>query len=246
MGGRDDPDVDGDRRAGCPAARSSRSSSTRRSFTWTVSRQVADLVEEDRRLVGQLEAADLPRQRAGEGALLAAEELALDERGGNGRAVHPDHRRPRRALSSCSRAANSSLPVPVSPSRSTVESVAADLLDLLQRPADGGSPRDHPRRPQPVAHLLPEADVLRFEPRLRLLDLAGRDLQRLPVLLRRQPRPDTGGARPCAIHVDGRRDQEQLLVGPHPVDGDVDDEARAVLAPAEQRVRWQLGGGDRP
>ena len=43
-----------------------------------VERQVADLVEEDRRVVGELEAADLARQRSGEGAALAAEQLALD------------------------------------------------------------------------------------------------------------------------------------------------------------------------
>jgi hypothetical protein len=36
-------------------------------------RQVADLVEEDRRSVGGLEPADLARQRPGEGATLAAE-----------------------------------------------------------------------------------------------------------------------------------------------------------------------------
>ena len=45
-----------------------------------VERQVADLVEEDRRLVGQLEASDLPRQRAGERALFPAEQLAFDQR----------------------------------------------------------------------------------------------------------------------------------------------------------------------
>ena len=50
-------------------------------MTCDVEGQVADLVEEQRRRVGQLEAADLPRKRAGERALLVAEELALDEGG---------------------------------------------------------------------------------------------------------------------------------------------------------------------
>ena len=59
-----------------------------------VERQVADLVEEDRRVIRQLEASDLSRERAGEGALLAAEQLALDERRGNRRAVHAHHRPP--------------------------------------------------------------------------------------------------------------------------------------------------------
>ena len=61
-----------------------------------VGRQVADLVEEDRRAIGQLEASDLPRERAGEGAFLAAEQLALDQGRGNRRAVHAHHRRRRR------------------------------------------------------------------------------------------------------------------------------------------------------
>jgi hypothetical protein len=46
-----------------------------------VGRDVADLVEEDRAAVGQLEAAEPPLRRAGEGAVLVAEELALDEPG---------------------------------------------------------------------------------------------------------------------------------------------------------------------
>ena len=41
-------------------------------------REVADLVEEERPAVGQLEAAGVRGDRAGEGALLVAEELALD------------------------------------------------------------------------------------------------------------------------------------------------------------------------
>ena len=53
-------------------------------------RDVADLVEEQRPLVGQLEAADLLADGAGEGALLVAEQLALQQPGGDGRAVELD------------------------------------------------------------------------------------------------------------------------------------------------------------
>ncbi len=53
--------------------------------------QVADLVEKDRRVIRQFEAADLPGQRTGEGALLPAEQLALDERARNRRAVDAHH-----------------------------------------------------------------------------------------------------------------------------------------------------------
>jgi hypothetical protein len=51
--------------------------------------QVADLVQEQRATVGQLEASLLPREGAREGPLLVSEELALDERAGEGGAVHP-------------------------------------------------------------------------------------------------------------------------------------------------------------
>src|SRR5262249_19759801 len=52
--------------------------------------QLADLVEEQRAAVGQLEAADLLVRGAGEGALLVAEELALEERLGQRRAGEAD------------------------------------------------------------------------------------------------------------------------------------------------------------
>src|SRR5574342_967235 len=51
-------------------------------------RQVADLVEEERPPVGELEPAHLPRERAGERPLLVPEELALDHAGREGGAVH--------------------------------------------------------------------------------------------------------------------------------------------------------------
>ena len=54
--------------------------------------QVADLVEEDGAAVGLLEAADAPGLGAGEGAALVAEQLALQQRLGNGGAVDGDER----------------------------------------------------------------------------------------------------------------------------------------------------------
>jgi len=47
-------------------------------------RDVADLVEEERPAVRQLEASDSLRDRARESATLVAEELALEEAGGDG------------------------------------------------------------------------------------------------------------------------------------------------------------------
>ena len=55
-------------------------------------RELADLVEEERAAVGELEAPVRRCSRAGEGALLVAEELALDERRRERRAVDRDER----------------------------------------------------------------------------------------------------------------------------------------------------------
>ena len=102
---------------------------TRSSLACMVSGHVADLVEEDRAAVGQLEAAAALADGAGERALLVAEQLALQQRLRQGGAV--DRARAGRcgvgdawwmARATCS------LPVPVSPSISTVVLVWATLL----------------------------------------------------------------------------------------------------------------------
>ena len=53
---------------------------------------LADFVEEERPAVGQLPGSEAPLLGAGEGSALVTEHLALDERGGNGRAVDGDER----------------------------------------------------------------------------------------------------------------------------------------------------------
>ena len=58
-----------------------------------VERQLADLVEEERPLVGDLELARPRRDGAGERPLHVAEQLALDEVLGDGAAVDDDERR---------------------------------------------------------------------------------------------------------------------------------------------------------
>ena len=75
--------------------------------------------------MGKLEAADSPRDGAGEGSLLVAEQLALDEPDGQGGAVDLDQRLGGARLVEWMARAISSLPVPVSPLISTVASVAA-------------------------------------------------------------------------------------------------------------------------
>src|SRR4029434_2574832 len=57
-----------------------------------LARELADLVEEERALVRQLEAPGLAGRGAGERSLLVAEELTLHERRRQRGAVHPDER----------------------------------------------------------------------------------------------------------------------------------------------------------
>src|SRR5581483_516255 len=61
-------------------------------FRLHVERELADLVEEDRAAVGDLELAALPRRRSREGTLLVPEQLVFDERVGDRRAVDRDER----------------------------------------------------------------------------------------------------------------------------------------------------------
>src|SRR5579864_693044 len=55
-------------------------------------RNFTNFVEKQSPLMRHLETADLLGDRSGEGALLVAKELALQQRGGNGRAIHHDKR----------------------------------------------------------------------------------------------------------------------------------------------------------
>src|SRR5205823_5083760 len=90
------------------------------------SRDVADLVEEQRPLVGQLEAADLLADGPGERPPFSCPNSSLSRRPvGMAAQLSLTNVRPLRGLRSCRARAISSLPVPVSPRMSTVESVGA-------------------------------------------------------------------------------------------------------------------------
>ena len=89
-------------------------------------RHLGDLVEQQRAAVGRLEAAVAALDRAGERAALVAEQLRLEQRLRERRAVDGDERLARaRVLRSCSVRATSSLPVPLSPVISTGASLCA-------------------------------------------------------------------------------------------------------------------------
>ena len=57
-------------------------------------RHVADLIEEQRAALGEFEASEAGRQRAGEGALFVTEQLAFQKIGGNRAAIDRHERMP--------------------------------------------------------------------------------------------------------------------------------------------------------
>src|SRR5262245_39536986 len=89
VGGGDDPDIDRDGRAAADALDLALLQDAEE-LGLGLRGELADLVEEKGAAVGQLEAADPPGDGAGEGALLVAEQLALDQAGGQGGAVDLD------------------------------------------------------------------------------------------------------------------------------------------------------------
>ena len=163
-------------------------------------RQLADLVEEDRGQVGGLEAADLPRERARVGAPLAAEQLALDERRRDGaRSSRGSSAVCARGLSSWIACANTSLPVPVSPSSRTVAGVGATCSTCARAWRIARLPDTIRREPLEPAHA-----------RLPALRTGGRGLAQLVQLVERALQRLVAGL-PRQRLADHARDDPQLL-----------------------------------
>ena len=115
-------------------------------------RQVADLVEEQRAAVGELEAALPPRHGAGERALLVAEQLALEEPGASAAQLTRTNGLASRGAVEWMACATSSLPVPVSPRSSTVDCVGATCSTLASTSRSGArSPTMSPKLNSPCA-----------------------------------------------------------------------------------------------
>jgi len=96
---------------------------------------LADLVEEDGSLVGELELPRLLAGRAGERAALVAEELAFEELAGKGCAVDLDERFPAANAALVEGAGMPSLPTPLSPRMRTGTSVSATRSTMSQMPS---------------------------------------------------------------------------------------------------------------
>ena len=122
--------------------------------------QVADLVEEDRAAVGQLEAAAPQRRRARERALLVTEELALDQLGGDRRAVDLDERTRRERAFAVHVRGEQLLAGAGLAGKQHADVRSRDLRRLLDRLAEQRAPADHPGR---LADQLAEPLVLALQ-----------------------------------------------------------------------------------
>ena len=122
--------------------------------------EVADLVEKDRRVVGHLEAANLPRQRACIGAFFAAEQLTFHERRRNRRAVHAHHGTAVAAAQLVDLAREHLLAAAGLAEQQYRRIGRGDLLHLLLNAADSGTLADDDARASSVLDGAPKVDVL--------------------------------------------------------------------------------------
>ena len=110
--------------------------------------------------VGELEAAGLGLRRAGEGALLVAEELAFDERRGEGGAVHRDERACRARAERVDGAGEQLLAGAGLAEEQDGRVRVGDLPDLLQNRPEGRAPPDHLAEVVGLVELRVEIDIL--------------------------------------------------------------------------------------
>ena len=123
-------------------------------------REVADLVEEDRASVRDLEAADAALEGARERAALVAEELALDERAGERGAVDRDERTVAAGAARVDRARDELLAGPGLAREEDGRSRRRDLLDEVEHVAEGRAPSDDLAEAVDAAGVIAEHDVL--------------------------------------------------------------------------------------
>ncbi len=135
-----------------------------------IGRQVADLVEEDRRVIGQFEASDLSCERTSKRALLPAEQLALHQRAWNRRAVDPHHDPATPRAQFMNLRGDELLARAGLAEQQDGRIGDRDLLRLLQNPLDRCTASDNEPLAEPIPHL--EAQILVF--RLKLLAQARR------------------------------------------------------------------------
>ena len=237
------------------------SCSTRRSLACRSTSSLADLVQEERSAVGDLEAAGPGGDRAREGALLVAEELRLDQRRWDGGAVDPDERAGAAGAALVDRAGEELLPRTGFTEEQDCRVGRGHLRHPREHEADRAALADDlvevVRRP----HFLSQRDVLFLEAiseRVDFLDMreqahvaaltivgAGQDLTDDPQAVDVDGRPLAGPREvPRRDHAldlpsDGQRQRDD---GPHP-------EARRICALSDglcRQVGPQIGEDDVP
>ncbi len=163
---------------GLPSRSNCRSSSTRKQFDLHVEREVADLVQENRGAIGQLESSDLARQRTRIRASFPSEQLTLQQRRRNGGAVDAHHGARRTRAQAMDFGCEHLLAAARLAKKEHGRIGCRDMLDLLQSLAHCRAPPDDACDAQPRAH---------FEPRVPVLDRSligfpnGRDAERVSV-----------------------------------------------------------------
>src|SRR5262249_23092301 len=137
-----------------------------------VERELRDLVQEQRALVGELEATDPPRERPGEGAALVPEQLALDQGGRQRRAVQL-HERPRLAQTELVNGAREELLAGTRLALNQHGRVRrSHQLHALQRGAEGRALTQDLTEIVGEADLLLQVDVLRLQALLQARERA--------------------------------------------------------------------------
>ena len=141
---------------------------------------LADLVEEERAAVGGLEAADARARGAGEGALLVAEELALEQVLGDRGAVDDDEGLVARGAEIVDRARDELLAGAALAGDQHGRARRRDALDGAEHAAHHLALADQAPEPRLARHLVAQAHDFLFE-RAALEELAHLDAQRVDL-----------------------------------------------------------------
>jgi len=146
--------------------------------------QLADLVQEDRAAMGELEATDFAGEGAGEGPLLVTEELTLDQCGRDGRAVDLDQR----PLLPCTAVVNGPCDQFFARPRFAQDEDRGlgrrHLLHLMQDLQEGLAATNDLLEGVIALNLLPKIDVLCLQLLLQLRDVAQGVLERCSARVR--------------------------------------------------------------
>ena len=189
---------------GLPSRSICRSSITRSSLTCTSRGSSPISSRKMRRAIRQLEATDLPGERAGEGALLPAEQLAFDERNRNRRAVDTDHRPAAARAQLVDLLGEELLPGARLAEEQHRGIGRRDLSNLFDRAGHGRTVADDEAGAESMARLPPEVQAVRLQRVPLRPDLREHGVERGLALAPRHVCVERGGHDAEAMHVFGK------------------------------------------